>query len=103
MATKARYRRGRSQNSQSMFLVGIAVLILLVVVSVKGYSLLQKEKVYQAKEEALQAQIDEETQRAEEIVEFEKYTHTRKYIEEVAKDKLGLVYPGEIIFKNESE
>ena len=29
-------------------------------------------------------------------------TKTRKYVEEVAKDKLGLVYDGEIIFKPEN-
>ena len=33
---------------------------------------------------------------------IEKYTKTRKYVEEVAKDKLGLVYDGEIIFKPEN-
>ena len=37
-----------------------------------------------------------------EIEEFEKYTHTKKYIEEVARDRLGLVYEGEILFKDEN-
>ena len=34
--------------------------------------------------------------------EFEKYTQTKMYIEEVARDKLGLVYEGEILFKDEN-
>ena len=51
-------------------------------------------------EQQLLQQIDYETQRSEEIAEFERYTETRKYIEDTAKEKLGLVYPGEIIFKN---
>ena len=33
--------------------------------------------------------------------ELETYTKTKKYAEEVAKDKLGLVYDNEIIFKEE--
>ena len=33
------------------------------------------------------------------IIIYTKYTKTKKYAEEVAKDKLGLVYEGEIIFK----
>ena len=50
----------------------------------------------------LQEQIKEEEKRAEDIAEYEKYTQTKKYIEDVAKDKLGLVYEGEIVFKDEN-
>ena len=55
-----------------------------------------------AKEEALQQEIALEEARTEEIQEYEKYTQTKKFVEEVAKDKLGLVYEGEIIFKDEN-
>ena len=41
------------------------------------------------------------SKRSEEIAEYEKYTHTKKYIEEVAKDKLGLIHEDEIIFREE--
>ncbi len=51
-------------------------------------------------EVALKEQIEYEEQRSEDIADFERYTQTRKYIEDTAKEKLGLVYPGEIIFKN---
>lgn len=37
--------------------------------------------------------------RTQEIEEYRKYTQTKKYVEEVAKDKLGLVKEGEIIYK----
>ena len=49
----------------------------------------------------LMEEIGKEEQRTEEIKEYEKYTQTKQYIEEVAKDKLGLVHEGEIIFKDE--
>ena len=49
----------------------------------------------------LNEQIAEEEQRSEEIEEYRKYTQTKKYAEDVAKEKLGLVYEGEIIFKEE--
>lgn len=84
-----------------MFLVSIAVVMLLVVVTFSGLKLQQKLEVYQQKELALQEQIDAEEERAKEIEEYEKYTQTKKYIEEVARDKLGLVYEGEILFKDE--
>ena len=54
------------------------------------------------REQQLQEQIAAEEERAEEIAEYEKYTQTKKYIEDVAKDKLGLVYEGEIVFKDEN-
>ena len=46
-------------------------------------------------------EIEAEKLRTEEIAEYGKYTQTKKYVEELAKDKLGLVYDGEIIFKDE--
>ena len=53
------------------------------------------------REEALQQQIETEEERAQELIEYEKYTKTAKYVEEVTKDKLGLVYDDEIIFESE--
>ena len=62
---------------------------------------MKKVNEFEEKEEDLNAQIDAERARGKDIAEFERYTQTRKYIEETAKDKLGLVYPGEIVFKIE--
>ncbi|MGN1148752.1 MAG: septum formation initiator family protein [Lachnospiraceae bacterium] len=95
---KAVYRR-RRQNRFSMFLVTLVVVMILVVVAVKRVELSAKLEANQAKIEQLNSQIADEEARAEEIKEFEKYTHTKGYVEEVAHDKLGLVYEGEIIFK----
>ena len=53
------------------------------------------------REEALMREIAAEEMRAEEIAEYEKYTQTKKFVEEIAKEKLGLVYEGEIIFRDE--
>lgn len=100
MARKAAYRK-RRQNRFGMFLVSIAVVMMLVVVAFKSAELRAKKEAYHQKELALQQQIDAEAERALEIEEFEKYTQTKKYIEEVARDKLGLVYDGEVLFKDE--
>ena len=53
-----------------------------------------------AQEEELIAQIEEEKARTEEIEELEAYVGTEEYVEQIAKDKLGLVYEDEIIFKS---
>lgn len=100
MARKIAYRKKR-QNRVGMILVTIVVLMMLVVVTVKSIELRGKREAYELKETALQEEIDAEKLRTEEIAEYGKYTQTKKYVEELAKDKLGLVYDGEIIFKDE--
>ena len=49
----------------------------------------------------LESQIEAEEKKSEELEEYSKYVQTKKYAEEVAKEKLGLVYEDEIIFKAE--
>lgn len=100
MARKAAYRKKR-QNRFGMFLVSTVVFMMLVVVAVNGMELTKKKAAYQEREQALEAQIEAEKERKKEIEELEIYTQTKKYIEEVARDKLGLVYEGEILFKDE--
>ena len=93
--------RKKRQNRLGMFLVTIVVLMLLVVVSINSVGLRQKKESYLEREQALQEQIDAEEERSEQIEEYRKYTQSKKYVEEVAKEKLGLVNEGEIIYKPE--
>lgn len=91
--------RKRRQNKLSMCLVSIVVLMLLVVVFISSIELKQKQATYLEKKNLLEQQIAQEEQRAQELVELRKYTQTKAYIEEVAKDKLGLVHSDEIVFQ----
>ena len=84
-----------------MLLVTTVVLLMLLVVTVKSVELRERRSTYMAREEALLQEIEAEQARTEEIEEYGKYTQTKKFVEEVAKEKLGLVYEGEIIFKDE--
>ena len=95
------FRQKKRQNRFSMMLVMIAVLMVLVVVSLRSVDLRRKQEYYGAQREQLARRIEEENQRTAEREADGKYTKTRTYVEEVAKDKLGLVYEGEIIFKPE--
>ncbi|MDR0949600.1 MAG: septum formation initiator family protein [Lachnospiraceae bacterium] len=97
---KAAFQRQR-QNRLNMFWVSFVMLMIVVVVMVKSRDLRTKieEKVQQ--EQALTEQMEAQQLRAEEIEEYRKYTQTRKFIEETAKDKLGLVYGDEIVIRGE--
>lgn len=98
------YRKQKqNQNRFAMVLVTLVLVMLIVVVNIRKAELKEKQAAYIAKQEELQEKIDAEEARADEIREYEKYTQTQKYIEDMAKEKLGLVYEDEIVFKTEGE
>ncbi len=47
----------------------------------------------------LNEEIELENARADEIEKMPEYTKTREYVETVAREKFGLVYEDEIIFR----
>ena len=59
----------------------------------------EKNADYQAQITELQSQIDDENKRSDELSEYEKYVKTKKFVEEIAKNKFGLIYPDELVFK----
>lgn len=97
---KAAYRK-KVQNRFSMFLVMLALLMILAAVYVSSVRLQGRLDDLHAQSAALQAQIDTEKERAEEIELLRKRSQTKEYYEEIAKEKLGLVNPDEIVFKAE--
>lgn len=100
MKRKIAYRK-KVQNRFSMVLVSLVVLMIVLVVAVKSVELNKKRDELLAKEQQLNEQYEAEQKRTESIEEFRTYTQTKRYAEEVAKDKLGLVYEGEVLFKEE--
>ena len=97
---KVAYRK-KMQNRFSMFLVMLVVVLLLVIVGVRGMQLSDRLENLKAEAAQVDAQIAEERQRTEDIEDYEKYTQTKMFYEEIAKKILGLVYEDEIIFKEE--
>lgn len=98
--TKMRRRKQLRKHLGSMAIAGV-VLMMLVFVSVAGLKLRVQNANKQERIAELEAQIEAEEKKAEELEEYSKYVQTKKYAEEVAKEKLGLVYEDEIIFKEE--
>lgn len=103
MARKRAAYQKQKQNKFAMVLITLVLLMLVVVVNIRKGELKEKQAAYAAKQEELQEKIDQEETRAEDLEEYEKYTQTQKYIEDMAKEKLGLVYEDEIVFKTEGE
>lgn len=94
-----RRRRDRWGNRLAIIGITLVVLSLAVVVNLKSTSMRKKDLEYQAREEILEQQVAKEEKRANELEEYRIYVQTKQYVEEVAKQKLGLVMPDEILLK----
>lgn len=107
MGTNRRYKRKvhKAERSNRVGLFGIFIIVaaLAIVTGTKGRSLKERDLAYQQREQALDKQIEEEESRAIALEERRIYVQTKQYIEEVAKEKLGLVNPNEIILKPSNE
>lgn len=101
MAKRRIAYRKRNQNRFSMFLVSLVVLMIMAAVAVKSVELQRKIDAKAAEVAQLEEQIAEEKQRGQSIEEFGKQVQTKGYIEDVAREKLGLVYEDEILFKED--
>lgn len=82
-----------------MLSVSLIVIAFLVVMIVQIVQLKEKETSYAKQKEQLKTELAEETERAEEIEDMSAYMQSDEYKEDVAKNKLGLAYENEIIFK----
>ncbi len=92
----------RPRNLLSMVTISVIVVMLIVVLKINCSRLEDKKAVYTEKEKYLIEQIEQQEKRAAEIEEYRQYTLTKQFIEDIAKERLGLVYKDEIIFEAEN-
>ena len=91
---------------QRYLLSDVSILIAIIICLVINYqriNLKKKQLEYNNKISRLDVRLDEEKARSDEIEEFKAYVQTKQFAEDVAREKLGLVYPNEIIFKENEE
>ena len=85
------------------WLAGVAAIMLMaiicLVVSRSSGRLTDKNAAYDKQIAALMQQIDEQNKRKEELQTRSIYVTTKQFIEEFAREKLGLVYEDELIFR----
>jgi len=75
--------------------------MFLIVMSIQIVKLYKEDQTYIAKEKELNEQLEDATEEQQQLADYEQYTQSQQYIEEVAKSKLGLVYNNEIVFKEQ--
>lgn len=96
-----RQRRRARYHKRSILAISGVLGMLIVMLAFGSVSLQAKNRNYKAHEAELKAQLEAEKARAEEIKDLEKYVGTDAYIEDLAKEKLRLIHPNEILFQAE--
>ncbi len=87
------------RNKVTMIGITSVVCLLMVILLVQGQRLNAQASANEQRMAELEQQIEDENQRTQEIGDLEEYMQSDEYLEKVAKDKLGLIKDGEIIFK----
>ena len=88
-------------NGRVILLVLLVVLVLAVCALTEGYRLYLRNQEYLVIKHELEAKIEAEKLRTEELNAYKEYTKTDEFVEWYAKERLGLVKENEIIFKCE--
>lgn len=91
--------RRRYKNRTGIGIIAFVVLIFCGIVSYGRIDLEKESDESRLKIARLEAQLQEEEERETDITNLKAYVQTKSYIEEVAREKLGLVYEDEIIFQ----
>lgn len=102
--TRARRKKNNNPNNRIISLViVIVVIVLCIVLAVRSNQIKKQNASSQIRIEKIKQQIEEQKKIQSELLEYEKYTKTKQFVEEIARTRFGLIYPDEVIFKNTNE
>lgn len=94
--------RRKRKNPSGYGMIAIVVLLICGIVTLKRIGLNEERTAYAEQMSEVQQEFSNEQDRTKDLEEQKAYMKTKKYIEEIAREKLGLVYKDEIIFKSEN-
>lgn len=92
-------KRKKKPNRTGLYLVMTVVLLFCVTLGIHSISLRATCSSLQEQKTELEAKKSDLEKEAKSIEEQKKYMQTNEYIEEMAREKFGLVYDDEIVFK----
>ncbi len=94
-------RKKKTSNKLNSICIIAILTVFSCVMLYKMVEVNQKNYVYANEKDRLEKEITEQEAKKEELTELEEDMQTLKYVEKVAREKLGLVYPDEIIFRQD--
>lgn len=100
---RAKRKIMRRTNRNSLIMISLAVAVLCGVLVFKTISLNDRATQYQATIDKYQKDVEQLEQEKEDIAELKEYVESDSYIEQMAREKLGLVYENEVLFEADDE
>lgn len=94
-------KRKKRQNRAGKICISFMVIVLTLILSVQIVRLYGKNEAYRVRQKQLEAQLEEENERAGVLKEQEEYVGTKEYVEDTARGKLGMTQKDEIVFKED--
>lgn len=96
-------KRKQNKMGGTWSLLGLLLVASMIagVLYTNKIEMSDKLDAYTELEDSLNRQIQDEEERTTELEEQKKYVNTDKYIKDVAKEKLGLVDPDEVLLRPE--
>lgn len=98
---KRRKKSTRKQSRLASMFIIVAVVVVCTASLFKISDLYNESRELTYTEKTLESKIEQTELDRQELEAKEQYMKTKQYIEDVAKEKLGLVYPDEIVIKPE--
>ena len=96
-------KKSRKKRNTGFRMIAFVVLLLFGIVTYRRSALEEERKEKETALYDLQVVYAREEERTLELNEEKAYRQTKKYIEELAREKIGLVYPDEIIFEENND
>lgn len=96
-------KRNRKKRNSGFGFLAFIILFLFGIIAYNRFELESERKEQKAKLAQLQVLYEEEQERTLQLEQEKAYRQTTKYIEDLAREKLGLVYEEEIIFEEQEK
>lgn len=101
MARKRKKAGAISENKFAIIFVTGVVISMAIILGLKVNSIKQELTKRESYNQKVIEELESEDERAKKLEEQRKYVQTDSYIIEMAREKLGLVFPDEIAIKAE--
>ena len=96
---RARHVKKRAKTPLGIKMTVFLAVIIVAFTVIQGISWLSAKEDYTAKEKELNQKIEKEKYRTQKLLDYQEYMKTDEYIEDIAGSDLGMVYDGDILFK----
>ena len=93
----------KQRRKSGLRIIALAVIVVFVVMAYNSVSLQKEKRALEKQYSELEEKFQGEQERSEILKDRAAYMQTTRYIEEIARERLGLVYEEEIIFRPESQ